>query len=113
MANGDNDTFDGSLMVLLKQIAQMKVLPDADLPFTIELETMILNKYRDPERQMQKAGIIPPSGQNPQGSGQLGLPGGGGMPAPGPSMGPPPGMPVPGAGAPQSAAELNSILGRP
>lgn len=113
MANGDKDTYQGSLLVLLRQLPEMKVLADANLPFLIELETMIMQEYNDPQRKMQQAGITPPPGMNPQGSGQLGLPGGGGMGAPPPSMGPPPGMPMQGAGAPQSAGELNAILGRP
>lgn len=97
---GGNDTYAGALEVLMKQIATMKGLADANLPFLIQLETMVLSEIRNPERMMQAAGILPQSGDNPQGLAQLGLPGGagpggppgmgggmpGGMSAPPPSM---------------------------
>jgi len=86
MAGSSNDTYAGALEVLMKQIATMKGLADADLPFLIQLETMVLGEIRNPERMMQQAGILPQSAQNPQGAAQLGLPPGGGMGAPPPSQ---------------------------
>ena len=81
-----NDTYAGALEVLMKQIATMKGLPDANLPFLIQLETMVIGEIRSPERLMQQAGILPPSRANPQGNAALGLPlGGGGAAAPPPS----------------------------
>lgn len=88
MAASTNETFPGALEVLLKQLAVMKALPDADLPLVINLETQVIEHLRSPERQMQKAGLMPPGGMNPAGNGALGLNpmGGGGASAPPPSF---------------------------
>lgn len=118
MASPNNDTYIGSLDTLLRQVALMKTLADANLPFVIQLETAILDERRSPERQAQAAGIIPPQGQNPQGNAQLGLPGappmgGGGMSAPPPSFmgaGAPPGVQM-SAGGPQSPADMAQFMG--
>lgn len=115
-----NDNYAGALEVLMKQLATMKGLADANLPFLIQLETQIIGEIRSPERQMQAAGIIPPAGQNPQGAGALSLPGGGGMPMDvGPMSAPPPSFAGASAGpgsagmapaAPSNPDELRRIL---
>ena len=118
MASSSNETYDGALEVLMKQIATMKMLPDANLPFVIELETKIIEEARNPERQMQKAGLLPPGGANPQGAGALGLPPGGGgmgMSAPPPSQlgaGAPAGVMQSPAG-PANADEMRRVLTAP
>lgn len=103
MPSLDKDTFTGALAVLLKNIGEMKQLPDAlsEMPWVIQLETFVLDKVHSPERKMQQAGLIPGGGQNPQGNAALGLPSpGGGAPggAPGGMSAPPPSFM--GAGAP-------------
>lgn len=85
MAGSSNDTYAGALEVLMKQLATMKGLADANLPFIIQIETQIIQEIRSPERMMQQAGITPPAQQNPMGNAQLGLPPMGGMGAPPPS----------------------------
>lgn len=86
MAASSNDTYAGSLEVLLKQVAVMHGVADANLPFLQQLQEMIVNEIRNPERQMQQAGILPSAPANPAGLDQLGLPGAGGMSAPPPSF---------------------------
>jgi hypothetical protein len=69
------------LQRLLGDLAQAKVLQDADLPFIMEMETMIVSKLRDPMSKMQDAGLLPPGGPAappPQFPGQ-GMPLGGGV----------------------------------
>lgn len=113
-----NDTYAGALEVLLKQIAGMKMLADANLPFLIDLETRVLNEVRSPERQMQAAGIIPSGPGNPQGAQALGMPPGAGV---GPGMAAPPasfaGAGVPGLGPPgpppANPDELRRVLSVP
>lgn len=104
MAASSNDTYAGALEVLMKQIATMKGLADANLPFLIKLETMVLGEIRNPERMMAAAGILPPEQANPQGMEQLGLPPGGGMSAPPPSM---LGAGNPGPGMSQGPGSVN------
>lgn len=118
MAN--NDTYAGALEVLSNQIASMMGLPDANVPFCVQMMEMVVNERRSPELAMQKAGVLPTSGANPAGNAAMGLPMGGmpggsmagGMSAPGPSM---LGAGVPGAGpqmapSPPNADELGRVL---
>lgn len=110
----DKDTFEGALRVLHKNIGELKQLLDADLPWVIEIETMLLDKIRSPERMLQQRGLIPPGGQNPAGNAALGLPGapplggaGGPLPPGGPGGGLPPigpGLQDAGMSIPPSAA---------
>lgn len=108
MASSSNDTYAGALEVLIKQLAVMSMLPDANLPFVTSLLEQVRNEARSPEMAMQKAGVIPTEAQNPQGIGALGLPGGGPIPAPGPAIG----GPVPGvmAGAPPVPPEALAAI---
>lgn len=48
MALRSENTMAESLQKMLGQVSDMKVLPDADLQFLIELETVILTKLRAP-----------------------------------------------------------------
>lgn len=104
MAAADNDTFEGALVTLITQIGKMKMLNDADLPFVVQLETMVLEKARDPMRKLQSMGLMPQGGgAAPPAPG--GMPPGGAPPMPTmPDMGmggmsaPPPSFM--GAGAP-------------
>lgn len=48
MAQRSENTMAESLQKMLGDVADMKVLPDADLEFLIHLETVILQKLRAP-----------------------------------------------------------------
>jgi len=86
VAARSTNTMSELLQRLLADLSQAKVLQDADLPFIVELETMIVSKLRDPQTKMQEAGLLPsaPSqspGQQP-GQGMFpgqGMPVGGGV----------------------------------
>lgn len=85
MAVGKINTMQEGMVGLLASISDMKIAPDADLQWLIELETKVLQKIREPMDQMSNQ-----------------LPGGGvtGEPA-GPTPGgmPPPPSPMMGGGA--------------
>jgi hypothetical protein len=42
------NTFGEMLQKLLRDLADMKVAPDADLPFIVDLETQVIAKLREP-----------------------------------------------------------------
>lgn len=109
------DTFDEGLQRIARVVQETKLIADADLPFLIELETMILERYKQPQQQMERAGLMPSGAQNPMGNGALGLGGGGGMSAPPPSFlgaGAPPGV-MQAPGGPNNAAEMQRVLSVP
>lgn len=62
MATRTNNTMVEALQKLHKDIAQMKVLADADLEFVTELETMVVGYLRGPIDQGQSQGALPPGG---------------------------------------------------
>lgn len=89
------NTFSEFLQRLLGDVSAAKIMPDADLQWIVELETMIVQKARDPITAMQSAGTT----QSPMQPGMGAMP-----PMPGPAA-MPPGMPMPtGAGAPAGGA---------
>lgn len=74
MALRSQNTMAESLQKMLGDVADMKVLPDADLEFLIQLETVILQKLRAPIDEIM--------GQGSQGNQQmLGQPSGSQQPA--------------------------------
>ena len=75
MATRSTNTMAEVLQRFLGDIAQAKVLMDADLPFLLQLETMIVDKLRDPVRQLQEQGLIPKDGAQMAGGGMPGMPG--------------------------------------
>jgi hypothetical protein len=64
MATRAQTTMAESLQKMLGDVADMKVLPDADLEFLIQLETVILQKLRAPIDDIM--------GQNQQAQPQMG-----------------------------------------
>ena len=108
MASRSTNTMVEVLQRLLGDIAQAKTAMDADMPFLLQLETMILGKLRDPQTQMQQAGILPSDGsQQPAGGGMPpGMMMGG--PPQGPPQGPPP-MPQSGGLMPQAAPNSDEL----
>lgn len=109
------------LQKMLGTIAQIKVKPDADLPYLISLESMILTKLREPFVQAQQAaygqatGLQPGQGA-PMGNGMRGAPL---MPGPqqlpgGPSPFPPIMQGPAGAGvAPAPGGGVAGLMGMP
>lgn len=97
-----DNTFVEKLRKLLSSITDLKTTNDADLPFAINLETMILQRLKGGADQAMQPGGQPGGGMP---GGQPGQPGGmgampGGMPAglmgtaaPPPGMGSPQGVP--------------------
>lgn len=122
------NTFQEGLAKILGDLSQMKIEPDADLNFIMQMETMILQKLRGPSDQLAAVqaqqgggGGMPSPGALPSGGDQTaGLPpdllaaltqggGPGGPPGAGPG-GPPgmsPGMPMPGGGGPPMPMPAN------
>lgn len=76
MATRGTNTMVEALQRLLTDVAQMKTMGDADLPWLVELESMVLTKIREPVDQMQQ-----PGGALAQPTGPGGPPMGGGMPS--------------------------------
>lgn len=96
MASRSTNTQAEALQGLIKSVAEIKMMPDADLPFLIGLETMILQYLRKPLDDM--AGQLPPQGGGQMQTGIMG-----GQPDPmmamGAGGGAPGGMAPPMAGA--------------
>lgn len=96
MAVRGTNTMQEALQSLLQETAQMKTLADADLPWLVELESMVLSKIREPlDAQQGQQG--PPQGMA---AGPMG-----GMP-PGGGMGMPAGQGVPGGGGMQAGPQM-------
>lgn len=115
-----NDTYDGALEVLSKQVSTMMGLVDANLPFCVELLKLITEERRSPQRALERAGLVPPGGpEDPMGTGQpmpdagAGLPmdDGMGMSAPPAAfMGAGGGVPGMAATPPSNPDELRRVL---
>lgn len=107
MATGtrQTNTFVEQLHKLLGGITDLKTADDADLPFAINLETMILSRLKggadaamQPQGQGQPPGQAPPGQGPPMGDPMSQMAGGApaglmGSPAPPPGMGSPAGVP--------------------
>ena len=95
-----DNTFAESLTKLLRSLADMKVLPDADLEFILNLEMQVVQKLREPIDNMQAQGSTQIPGAPPMGPPMgppLGI--GGGLPPELMGGGMPPGMGM-GGGVP-------------
>ena len=99
---GSVNTMAEVLDKLYNLITQAKTVMDADMPWLITIETMVLQKLRDPQRKMQEQGLIPPD--------TAGGPQAQAMP-PGMAQGPPPGGPSfgPPGGGDSAAAGLRGM----
>lgn len=126
MATSNQDATQAEeLQKMLGTISQIKTKPDADLPYLIGLESMILTKLREPFVQAQQAaygqatGLQPGMGA-PQGAPMMpGPPGMGAPPIMQGSPGAPPGAPqiMPGPGgagvAPGPGGGVAGLMGMP
>lgn len=91
--NRSTNTQAEALQGLLGQIADMKVMPDADMPYLTNLETMVLGYLRAPFEAQQASQQVSAAGAQGMGASPLGQPG-------------PPGMGAPAGLPPQLAAAL-------
>jgi len=87
MPSRKTNTMSEVLDSLYTTITQAKTVMDANMPFLIQMETMVLQELRNPQRQMQEQGLLPPD--------QAGGPQAQGMP---PGMGGGPSFMPPGGG---------------
>lgn len=79
-----DNTFQEALMKMLRSLADMKVLPDADLEWVLGVEMQVVQKLREPIDVMQQQGTTGVPGMPPM-SGPMGpmmdpMMGGGGVP---------------------------------
>lgn len=93
MASGSRstNTMTEGLRVLLADLADMKIMPDADLPFILDIEQRIVGKLREPIDSIYQQGntdVAPPTAGP-----EAGMPA---MPPGMPPMGPGAGMGAPG-----------------
>lgn len=78
MGTRTDNTMAEALFKLNKDIAEMKTLSDADMPFLVQLETIVLNRLKQPVDDLRAQGALPPAG--PPQMTQPGIPGVGGLP---------------------------------
>ena len=67
MATRVDNTMVEWLQKQLKNIAEAKLLPDADMAFLVGMENMILDRAKQPVDQMRQDGVLPPA-QPPMGA---------------------------------------------
>lgn len=61
MATRVDNTMVEWLQKQLKNVAEAKLLPDADMPFLIGMENMILERAKQPVNDMRAQGTLPPA----------------------------------------------------
>lgn len=71
MAQRTDNTMVEFLQKLLKDIATAKLIPDADGPFLISLENMIIEEAKKPVNDMRAQGVLPPAGGPPAPMGNM------------------------------------------
>lgn len=75
MAGRSTNTMQEWLLNQMKSIAEAKTLTDADLAWLVQLESMYLNKIKEPVQALVQQGQLPPDAQamgSPAGSLQSG-----------------------------------------
>ena len=78
MAARSTNTMQEALQKMLRDIADMKTLPDADMPFLVQLENMILARMKQPVDDLRAQGQLPPA-QPPMGPQTPGMSAGAGV----------------------------------
>jgi hypothetical protein len=72
MATRVDNTMVEWLQKMNKNIAEAKMLPDADMAFLVTMENMILDRAKKPVNDMRAQGTLPPAPQ-PMGAGGGGV----------------------------------------
>lgn len=60
MAVRSTNTMAETMQKFLADLSQAKLAMDADLPFILQLETQIVDYLRQPVKQMEQQGMLPP-----------------------------------------------------
>lgn len=75
MATRVDNTMVEWLQKINKDIAEAKTLPDADMPFLIGLENIVLERLKQPVNDMRAQGTLPPAQPAiPPGGGAMSMP---------------------------------------
>lgn len=94
MATRTDNTMVEWLQKINKDIAEAKTLADADMPFLVQLETLVLQRLKQPVDDLRAQGTLPPAqgqgmppgmipgGMPPMGGGIPGVAGNAPMPNP-------------------------------
>lgn len=59
MASRSTNTMQEALQKMMRDVADMKLLADADIPWLIQVENMIIAKMKEPVEQMVQSGQLP------------------------------------------------------
>ncbi len=81
MASRSTNTMAEALQKMIRDIADMKTLPDADMPFLVQLENIVLNRMKQPVQDLRDQGQLPAQQPPPFPGAGGGMPGGMGAPA--------------------------------
>lgn len=60
MASRSTNTMQEALSRLMREIADMKLLTDADLPWLVQVESMIISRMKQPVEALVQQGQLPP-----------------------------------------------------
>lgn len=74
MATRVDNTMVEWLQKQLKNIAEAKLLPDADMAFLVGMENLILERAKKPVDDMRAEGVLPPAQGAPSRGGVMGMP---------------------------------------
>lgn len=116
MPSGRVDTMSDFLRQIMGSLSEAKLVADADLPFLLQIEQMIVQKMRDPITRMQQAGMMPSQPSDMAGGmGGMGGAGGAGLPdmSGGAGMGGGPGGPPMPPPAQSQMAGMGGVRGVP
>lgn len=72
MGQNTIDTFTETLPKMMHLLADMKMMPDADVPWCIQMENMVLAKANQPIQDMKNSGALP-GGAGAPGPGMQGM----------------------------------------
>lgn len=79
MASRSTNTMAEALQSLMRDIADMKTLGDADIPWLVQLENMVIERMKRPVEMLRQSGQLPPADGGmggAGGSGSMGMPAG-------------------------------------
>ena len=71
MASRSTNTMQEALQSLMREIADMKLLSDADLPWLVQLESMVIERVKRPVEEMAQQGAFGSPPGSMQGGGLM------------------------------------------